>query len=331
MTTGRSSEPGVSAGRWDSVLIELNQLRIRAGEPSYAELTRRLIQHRVANGLDLHAAHISKSSVHDAFRVGRTRINVPLIRELVQVLDGEPALVDRWLTQDPPARTAVTAVEEPEAGVATEATPLPHRGALSVGLMVACLALNLLGREFVDFFAFPIYLDMAGTAVAAIALGPWHGVAVGLSTNVLGAVGSGLISLPFAVVNAVGALVWGYGVRRWSLGRTLPRFLMLNLVTAVACSATAVPILLATAGGRLRAGHDAITVLVQDAIGSTATAVAFSNVLTSSADKLISGFVALVAISALPAAFGRHVPFLVSPPPSPTAPLPPDDPELSRP
>ena len=327
MTTGRSSEPGVSAGRWDSVLIELNQLRIRAGEPSYGELTRRLIQQRVAAGLDPHAAHISKSSVHDAFRVGRTRINVALTRELVQVLDADPALVDRWLAEDPSARTAVTAVEEPEAAVATGATPLPH----GVALMVGCLALNLVGREFVDFFAFPIYLDMVGTALAAIALGPWRGVAVGVSTNVIGAVGSGLISLPFALVNVVGALVWGYGVRRGGLGRTLPRFLMLNLLAAVACSATAVPILLATAGGHLRAGHDAITLLVQEAIGSTATAVALSNLLTSSADKLISGFVALVAVSALPAAFGRHVPFLVSAPPGPTAPPGPDGVRLSRP
>ena len=327
MTTGRSSEPLVSAGRWDSVLTELNELRIRAGEPSYAEITRRLIQRRVAAGLDPHAAHISKSSVHDAFRVGRTRINMALTRELVQVLDGEPGLVDRWLTEDPSARTSVSAMEEPETAVTAAVAPLPH----SAALMIGCLALNLLGREFVDYFAFPIYLDMVGTALAAIALGPWRGVAVGLSTNVIGAVGSGLISLPFALVNVVGALVWGYGVRRGRLGRTLPRFLMLNLLAAVACSATAVPILLATAGGQLRAGHDAITLLVQDAIGSTATAVALSNLLTSSADKLISGFVALVAVSALPASFGRHVAFLASAPPAPTAPSEAKDVRLSRP
>jgi energy-coupling factor transport system substrate-specific component len=288
------------------VLTELNALRAARGEPSYAELTRTLIRQRVAEGQDPHAAHISKSSVHDAFRMGRTRLNLGLTRELVRVLGADPALVDHWLAT--PASAPTGADDEPEVPLDDPGQPVRQ----VLALMAGCLLLNLAGREFVDFFAFPIYLDMVGTAVVAITLGPWRGAAVGAGTNLIGAIGSGLISLPFAAVNIVGALVWGYGVRRWRLGNTLPRFFLLNVYTALACSAVAVPILLTLVGGQLRGGHDSITALVADPLGSAVAATAFSNVLTSSADKLISGFVALVIISALPAAFRRQVPLIIS-------------------
>lgn len=326
-----AAEPRL-AGRWDSLITELHALRVAAGEPSYAEITRRLVEQRVADGVDEHAARIAKSSVHDAMRLGRSRINVPLTRELVRVLGGDAALADEWIARArrewedgqreqaeqqvapaPSPVVPVAPVEPVERVVDEEPAPEPSTVLL---LMAGCLALNLLGREFVDFFAFPIYLDMVGTAIAALALGPWRGASVGLATNLVGAVGSGWISLPFALVNVVGALVWGYGVRRWGMGRTLPRFFVLNLGAALACSAAAVPILLLT-HERLRAGHDSITLLVQEALGSLHASIAFSNLLTSSADKLLSGFVALVVVSALPAALRRGLDVLAEPAPPP--------------
>lgn len=308
-----------SAGRWDHVLTELNTLRVARGEPSYAELTRSLIKQRVADGQEPHAARISKSSVHDAFRVGRTRINLGLTHELVRVLGADPALVDHWIAAAPravpsgiPAGTHVDQEQSEEHEVARTTAEAPAAaGTLHVAaLMVGCLLLNLAGREFVDFFAFPIYLDMVGTAVAAIALGPWRGAAVGASTNIVGAIGSGFLSLPFAAVNVIGALVWGYGVRGWRMGQSFPRFFLLNMLVGLACSAVAVPILLTLVGDQLRDGHNTITILVAETLDSTVAAVAFSNVLTSSADKLISGFVALVIISALPLAFRHQVPLI---------------------
>lgn len=320
-------------GRWDSLIIELHSLRVAAGEPSYAEITRRLVAQRLADGRDEHAARVAKSSVHDAMRLGRSRINVPLVRELVHVLGGHPDLVDEWIArahqqwekslEAPPGQPRPAAGPQgppdvPQApGQADErADEQAEVGPSTVVLLMAgCLAINLLGREFVDFFAFPIYLDMVGTAIAAIALGPWRGASVGLATNLVGALGSGWISLPFAAVNVVGALVWGYGVRRWDMGRTLPRFFALNLGVALACSAVAVPILLLAHEG-LRAGHDSVTMLVQETLGSVHGAVAFSNLLTSSADKLLSGFVALVVVSTLPVALRGGVAAVAGTPPS---------------
>ncbi|GGD06090.1 hypothetical protein [Nocardioides daphniae] len=171
-------------------------------------------------------------------------------------------------------------------------------------VMIGSVLLNILGRETVHLLGIPLYLDMLGTAVAAFTLGVWRGVAVALVTNLIGVVVSGPASLPFALVNATGALVWALGARRWGWGRTLPRFLGLNLVTAVACSAVAVPILLARYAGSIGHGQDVLTTRLMTLTDQFVFSVSAANLITSSGDKLISGFVALVIVSALPASYG---------------------------
>lgn len=293
-----------TSGRFDPLIDHLHLLRLQAGQPSYADLARTLAERRVADGADAHAARIAKSTLHDAFRHGRARINVGLTREIAAALGGDAAELERILLACEQRPTASAQRHDPAPVGADVASPGPStRDTLLLAL--ACIAVNLVGREFVDFFRFPIYLDMIGTAVAAIVLGPWRGAGVGLATNVLGIIGSGWISLPFALVNMAGALVWGYGVRRMRLGLSLPRFFALNLLTALVCTSVAVPVIVVFLGDYLRVGHDAITQLVQDSIDTFVVAVGFSNILTSTADKLISGFLALVVVSALPAAFRR--------------------------
>lgn len=74
-----------------------------------------------------------------------------------------------------------------------------------------CVAINLIGG--VDSSSRKVlYLDMLGTALAGIALGPWWGASVGLVTNLLL-----YLMLPespnlliFSVVNVYGGLYWGY-------------------------------------------------------------------------------------------------------------------------
>lgn len=295
MSTQQGDSDARPVGRWDLVIDELHALRRAAGDPSFAEMTRRLIQQRMAEGQDEHAARIAKSSVHDAFRLGRSRLNIPLTRELVRMLGGDPALLDEWLARSdaPPAPSSPPSVESPPARVGPP--PLAH--VLVLG--VACVLLNLLGRVFVDVLHLPLYLDMVGTAIAAIALGPWRGAAVGATTNVVGVIGSGMVSLPFALVNVAGALVWGYGVRRLALGRTLPRFFTLNLMVATVCTVVALPIL-AAYGETVGHGQDLITGSFRELTDRLVVALGASNLLTSLGDKLIAGFVALVAISALP-------------------------------
>ena len=287
--TGEASDATRQPGVWDALATELARLRRSVGDPSFAEITRRITDRRIADGATEHGARLARSTVYDAFRTGRSRVNLPLVREIAQALGADASVVDAWVM--PPADTPTTP------------GPISPRPPASPGqaawLMLACVAFNLAGREMVDFLHLPIYLDMWGTAIAAIALGPWRGAAVGATTNIVGVIGSGWVSLPFALVNVAGALVWGYGVRRYGFGRTLPRFLQLNIVVALTCTLVAVPILWAY-GWSVGQGQDSVTSSLHDLTLGLGAAAGLSNVLTSVGDKLVTGFVALVAISMLP-------------------------------
>ena len=109
----------------------------------------------------------------------------------------------------------------------TAATTVPSKKASSripltlvVALVPAAAALNIVGGYINNALHLPIFLDMIGTCVAAIVLGPWWGSLVGVITNVGGSFFTGPIGIPFALANVAGALVWGYGVRSWGMGST---------------------------------------------------------------------------------------------------------------
>ena len=185
---------------------------------------------------------------------------------------------------------------------------------LLVTVIPVTVALNIVGGIIAHALRLPVYLDMIGTAVAAIVLGPWWGALVGLLTNSGSALISGPTSLPFALVNIVGALIWGYGVRSWGLGKSIPKFFLLNIIVAIACTLVAAPIIVLVFGGATGAGADALTAtflaIGQGVVGS----VLSSNILTSLADKIIGGFVALAIIEALPKAMTENVPLVKSTP-----------------
>lgn len=301
-------------GRWDELTLRLHELREEADSPSYAEIAHRVTAGRLRRGVSPAAAKVARSSIFDTFRQGRTRINLSLVREIAAALDADDVHVDEWIRS---CRSALpcaeeSTVEDPDAQVAPEDRPSLTGGSVTARqaalLMAACVVVNLVGREFVDLLDVPLYADMVGTAVAAIALGPWRGALVGGTTNVVGMLGSGLVSAPFALVNIAGALLWGYGVRRWGMGRTLHHFLALSLVVAAACSVIAVALLLVLFGGSVGHGQDALSDRAAELTGYFSIGVLASNLVTSTADKLITGFVALViVVSVLPVRFVRSL------------------------
>jgi energy-coupling factor transport system substrate-specific component len=158
-----------------------------------------------------------------------------------------------------------------------------------VTLVPVAAALNIVGGTINTALKLPTFLDMIGTAVAAIVLGPWWGALVGVITNVGGSFINGPIGIPFALANVAGALVWGYGVRSFRMGSSLPKFFLLNIIVALVVSAVAAPIVIFVFGGSTGHSSDAIT------------SVFASNVIVSLADKIIAGFVGLSIIAALPA------------------------------
>lgn len=157
------------------------------------------------------------------------------------------------------------------------------------------IALNFIGHALVGTLHLSLYLDMVGTALAAILLGPWCGVVVAISGSTAGFAVHGVMALPFGFVNIAGALVWGYGIRRWRLGTTVPRFFVLNLLVAASCSLVATPLLVWGFGGGTGHAADGITQTFESFGEPLSFAVLQSNLFTSTADKLLTGFVALAA------------------------------------
>ena len=315
------------SSRWDLLAEELQRLRVDVGEPSYAAVAQLVMDGRVAAGRSPHSARIARSTVYDCFRTGRVRVNLALVREIAEVLGADGGQVDEWISRcrqgqtHGPGTEAGTQGDDPAVDARPPAEPTgrtilpPPPGRRAVLLVVVgAVALNLAGRGFQEVLHLPIYLDMTGTAIAAMALGPWWGALVGGLTNSLAVATSGPASLPFGLVNVAGALVWGYGVRRLGFGRTLPRFFTLNLLVAVVSSLIAVPILLLLFAGSTGHGQDGIGATILELTGSTGVAVAASNLLVSVGDKMLSGFVALVAIAALPLSLRSRTPLDVLPP-----------------
>lgn len=289
-----------TGGRWDLLARSLQDLRHAAGEPSYAEIARRVSERRTALGADPHAARVARTTVYDVFRAGRSRVNLPLVREVAAVLGGDDAGVDAWVAA---SRAAAPTPGAAEREVPAPVTEPPAARPWSVALvLVACTVLNVAGGFTVTVLELPIFLDMVGTAVAAIALGPWWGAGVGLASNLAGTLNIGWEAAPFALVNVAGALVWGYGVRRLGLGRTLGRYFSLQLLVACVCTVVAVPILVLVVGGGTGHDQESLRDLLHAVTDQVVVAVGFSNLLLSVLDKVLSGFLALVAVSAMPVA-----------------------------
>jgi predicted membrane protein len=116
--------------------------------------------------------------------------------------------------------------------------------------LLGCLALNVVANSVVTRFNPLLFLDMLGTALAAIALGPWWAAAVGLFTNlILRHVPGHTEYFNFAIVNVFGGMVWGCAAQTKRLApfreRTTRKTLFLRLLGlgvlgGLVCSATGV-------------------------------------------------------------------------------------------
>lgn len=190
------------------------------------------------------------------------------------------------------------------ASSAVAVTPKKHTKRIPLTYVVAlvpvAVALNIVGGQINSVLHLPTFLDMIGTAVVAIVLGPWWGALVGATTNIVSSFISGPIGLPFAACNVVGALVWGYTVR-WGWGKTFWGFGLINILVAFFVSLTAVPIYVFIFGGATGHFADMMTAAFLAMGQNLIVSVFSSNILVSLADKIISGFVALAIIEALPA------------------------------
>lgn len=290
----------------DALVHELHALREDAGQPSFGDIAIGVSRVRRERGLAPERARVGRTTVYDAFRVGRRRLDAELVSDIVLVLGGTPhdaaLMAARCLAAQsarPPSSPVADPIELPRPALATRTL---------VVFLVASVVINLSGRFLVDALGLPLYLDMIGTAFSAIVLGPWWGALVGVTTNVAGTASSGSASLWFVPVNVAGALVWGYGARRWRMGSSIPRFFLLSVVVALVCSVVASTTIVAMLDGSTGHGSDDITASVLDLGRSLWVSVSVSNLLTSVSDKLLAGFISLAVIESLPAGMRVRAP-----------------------
>ncbi|RBL99070.1 hypothetical protein C1H84_16650 [Glutamicibacter soli] len=300
----------VPTDAFDAIARDLQTLRIEAGDVPYAEIVRRIGKLRELCGVDAVAARPARTTVYDAFRLGRTRINAELVGEIVQALGCSPEEAKTWERRCLQARLDKAAARQP-----SPAAPQPSPAAPTVHivstlgqentapsrrriyiLLSACLMLNLAGFWLVDAAGLRLYMDMIGTALAAIACGPWAGVLVGLATNIIGLSITDSSAAAFGLVNMTGALVWGYGAKLIKRNSALPKYVLLNVVVAVACSVVSSIILVLLFGGMT--GHASETTM-QSILASTSSlglAVFEANLMYSLVDKLLTGFIVIALL-----------------------------------
>jgi len=321
----------------DRIALDLQELRMSAGSPSYAELVRRIAAVRLERGVPAAAATRPRSTVYDAFATGRARLDAELLRDIVLALGESEQSADAWVRRCREARRAAETeaparrrdrpsaeasrsaptvetgasraanAADPTQGHSLRTRPVPvvpsPRGAargFEPLLLISCVLANLLGLSLASALGLQVYLDMVGTALAAVVLGPWRGAAVALASCAIAMLGTGsAVNAPFALVGCAGALIWGYGIGRLGAGRSLSSYFLLNLVVALVCSVIATPIVLLTFGDHQVHGSQQITDSL-GALGLPLLASAFSsNLVTSIMDKLLTGFVVLTGLTLL--------------------------------
>ena len=177
-----------------------------------------------------------------------------------------------------------------------------------VTLIPAAAALSIVASYVAVALGLPIYLDAIGTCVIAIVLGPWWGALTGVLTNVGGAFFFGPSNIPFALANVLAALIWGYGVRTFGMGRNPVTYFALCVIVGIATGAAGAVIALFVYGGATGHPSDVVTAALVAAGGALVNAVFTSSILTSVADKVISGFVAVAIIGALPPRYTHGLP-----------------------
>ncbi|MEV6521899.1 tetratricopeptide repeat protein [Longispora sp. NPDC051575] len=84
------------AGTLDALAAGLLALRAWAGNPSYAELVRRIGRLRAGRGLPPGERSPGRVTVYDCFRPGRRRIDVELVVDIVRALTDDEQAAGRW-------------------------------------------------------------------------------------------------------------------------------------------------------------------------------------------------------------------------------------------
>jgi energy-coupling factor transport system substrate-specific component len=301
----------------DDVAKGLQNLRIDNGSMSFSDISKRIEANRMSAGTAPHAAVQSRSTVYHCFEPGRKRIDMELVGEIVFAITDDNEQAEQWRqccvdAMKPAAESTASATSASLSHTTVleqkllSYAPMAMTWRYKIILVVAGALLDYLGAYVgrgLSSWLMPLFLDMIGTCVVAAVLGPWWGI--------LAQIGDYLaynwlpwgftITLKadwYIIAGAAGSLVWGYGVRRFHMGRNLTRFFSLSLISGFFVALFAVPVNVfvfsefganpnvANLGESIhRLGH------------SLFTSVTMASVFTNMLDKVLTGGIVLLIIS----------------------------------
>lgn len=170
-----------------------------------------------------------------------------------------------------------------------------------------CAALNAGIGLIVQALKLPIYLDLIGTILAAVLLGPGYGAL----TAVIGILILGLFTAPttFAYVGtaiAIGicaSLFSRYGyLKRWPA--TIGFGLLLGLISALLSA----PVTTILFGGISFVGADAVTAFFRATGNNLATSVLLGGLATDPVDKVLLSAVCHLLVRGMPARLSARFP-----------------------
>lgn len=122
VTADRAVRWEVPPAGLDTIAADLRSLRAAAGEPSYAEIGRRVAELRGARGMPRHERRIPRTTVFDCFRDGRRRIDVDAVTEIALALGLPRSELARWAER---LRLARAAADGAAVAVARDQPPAP--------------------------------------------------------------------------------------------------------------------------------------------------------------------------------------------------------------
>ena len=106
----------------DTIAHDLRAMRSAAGEPSYAEIGRRVADRRAARGVPEHERRIPRTTLFNCFRDGRRRIDVDAVTEIALALGLPDAELARWSER---LRLARAAADGAAVAVVRDQVPAP--------------------------------------------------------------------------------------------------------------------------------------------------------------------------------------------------------------
>ncbi|PPF45285.1 hypothetical protein C5B85_06765 [Pseudoclavibacter sp. AY1F1] len=118
-------DPDLPPETFDNLVGRLRELRQRAGSPSFSELTERVRAVRVGRGAHARESTVGRMTVYDCFRLGRRRLDVPLVLDIVRALGVDDLGVQLWSDWCGHVLSGGTALRVARLGLEASASPEP--------------------------------------------------------------------------------------------------------------------------------------------------------------------------------------------------------------